>query len=327
MTFAPGSIIQERTRLNFVSGKGGVGKTAISCSLALKASREGLETLLFAINPTQAIETFFGLPAPYDDRLHEIFPRLWVQNLDQLHLFDDFMRKSLKIRKLYETILNSQVYQYFTAVAPGIKELITQELIIAALNRKRQFERRYFDMIIVDSPATGHGLSWFSVPEAVRTTFRVGPLNKKAIEIKEILSDENLTSIHLVTLPEEMPVNETIEFQHSLTNLLGLPTKTIFLNAIFPLLSGAESMTPEKLSRFSELSDENTKNKMILTADETTCLRHIRESAEFYLMRRKLNEHYRDILKRKIAVPICEIPMFFEKSSNIDLMEKIAEFL
>lgn len=320
MTNGSYHFLDARSRLNFISGKGGVGKTSISCALALKASRAGLETLLFAVSPAHPIETFFGLPGRLDSGFHELFPRLCVQNLDHGEIFNEFIQDSLKIRKIYELILSSQVYQYFTAIAPGIKELITQEVIISALARTKRFQGRFFDLIIVDSPATGHGLSWFSVPDAVLTTFLVGPLNWKAREIKNIWLNRDLTSIHLATLPEEMPVNETVEFYHSLTDRLQYPVKSIILNSVFPGLDG-DRLDPNVTLDLASLPRQGTDDRL----DRVLPL--IEQTARFYRSRRALNEQFRAEIIRSIPRPLIEIPMIFDKGSPLRFLEQIGEWL
>jgi len=285
-----------------------------------------LETLLLAINPTQPIETQYGVSPFNSDVIREVLPNLWVKNLDQLKIFDNFIRKSLKIRKVYDTILSSQVYQYFAAVAPGIKELITQDIIIKALSRDPEFQRKYFDIIVVDSPATGHGLSWFSVPDAVITTFPIGPLNKKAREIKKIWSDAQQTSIHLATLPEEMPVNETIEFYTSLSQKLKLPVKTILLNSIFPKLSAQPTAMAE-----TAYSAPNYRDYAAQTAHLEDSISdifpYIQRSAQFYQNRRQLNEMYKQILVQKIPLPLLELPVIFQKKSSRSLIEQLGKMV
>jgi anion-transporting ArsA/GET3 family ATPase len=323
------SFFDNRSRLNFVSGKGGVGKTTISCALALKASRSGQETLLFAINPSQPLETFFGMLSRQGEGPHEILPRLWVHNLDQQEIFDDFIRDSLKIRRIYEAVLTSHIYQYFTAIAPGIKELYTQDLIISALQRVKRFQRRFFDLILVDSPATGHGLSWFSVPDAVQSTFLVGPMNKKAREIKEVWLDHEMTSIHLATLPEEMPVNETIHYYRTISAKLNDPVKHIFLNCVFPgLVEGNECAGLDRLIEENQLKMTIPARSVDGDGVLARILPLIGETAQFYRNRRKLNEHFRAEISQAIPLPLIEIPMIFNReASPLDLLEKIGEWL
>lgn len=313
------------SRLHFITGKGGVGKTTVSCALAYKTVKLGLDTLLIAINPAHPIEAMFEVDYSFNSTgIQEIRPGLWTLNLDQRVIFDNFIKKSLKIRKLYDTVLASPIYNYFAAIAPGIKELITQELIIEALQRSKAFENRYFDIIIVDSPATGHGLSWFSVPDAILKTFLVGPLNKKAQEIRRLWLDENVTSIHLVTLPEEMPVNETIEFYVSLNEKLHFPVKSVILNGIFPDISKdyKEIELRDLLNKIRSISDSD--KARIIFKDVVPL---IEKSVIFYENRRKINDMFGNTLKESIPLPLRTIPMVFDKNGPMRLIEQLSDFL
>lgn len=315
------AIIENRTRLNFFSGKGGVGKTILSCALAYKSQQIGLNTLLLAINPAQPIETYFGFRPIAGLNVEEVRPGLWVRNLNQLEIFDEFIKSSLKLKRIYNAVLSSHIYQYFLAAAPGIKELMTQDVIKKAIYRSKLFDRRYFDMIVVDAPATGHGLSWFSVPDSIVTTFLVGPLNKRAREIRQLFRDKEQTSIHLVTLPEEMPVNETIEYYRSLKKKLFLPVRDIILNGIFPDLSKNHDFSKNDLTKF-QINIKSSLNSIPEDSKDFTSA--LLNSSQFYLNRRKLNERYHALLKDNISLPIYEIPLIFRKNSSMELIEHIS---
>lgn len=222
--------------------------------------------------------------------------------------------------------LPSTVVPFRPAGVMGIKAL-SQDCIIKNLDRTKTYQRHFFDFIIVDSPATGHGLSWFSVPDAVLTTFLVGPLNKKAREIKKIWLDEQLTSIHLVTLPEEMPVNETAEFYQSLTEKLGLPVRNIILNGIYPELNGEQTRYPHLDELLSSAAFSSADPSATGNSDFSDILPYIQRSAQFYRSRRKLNEYYKSILSSRIQLPMLELPMIFDKKSPISLIEELSRLL
>ncbi|MBN2382043.1 ArsA family ATPase [bacterium] len=315
-------------RLNFITGKGGVGKTTISCAIALKAAEEGLETLLLAVNPVQPLELLWGgSPNGPIDNVHEVRPGLSVFNLDQIKIFNNYIKKSMKIHWLYEPVLASPVYSYFTAIAPGIKELMTQDLIIQALSRTSEFGRRHYDVIFVDSPATGHGLSWFSVPDSVMATFPVGPLHTKAKRIKDIWLDPDQTSLHLVTLPEEMPINETIEFYTALVNKLKIPVKSVIVNTKSPDLGRYISDLEEVIKFCCRPEAEENDHRTDAESVGNTLCALMAQTVRFYQTRHNIETMYQQILTETIPLPLYEVPSITRNQDTLDFFRQIAQTL
>src|SRR6266513_2210987 len=128
------------------------------------------------------------------------------------------------------------------AATPGLRELVTVGKVweLAQLDRRVKSGSKY-DVVIVDAPATGHGLGILKMPKTFSDIARVGPIKRQADTIFKFITDPKLTSICAVAWPEEMPVNETIDLQKNLESELGIELERIFMNGIYPeLFSDAE---------------------------------------------------------------------------------------
>lgn len=189
-------------RLIFVSGKGGVGKSTVACKLALLQSQLKKNTLLIELNSQNTAAQWFGIAAQ-PHTLQSLSKSLQVINLQPQSCFKEYVLRQIKFEFLYKTFFENNLVKHFVQAVPGLNELLMLGKIIDLLPS--------YDSIVVDAQASGHGLSSMQVPYVVMQTVKFGPLHRQAKKIVQTLEDAKQTSITLVTLPEEMPVNEAIE--------------------------------------------------------------------------------------------------------------------
>ena len=201
-----------KKRLVFVSGKGGVGKTTVALALGFAAARRGLRTIVCEVAHQERFSRLMGREGVgYEET--EIADNLNAISLDQQHTLEEWVSYQLPSKTLASMLYRSGIFQHLTSAAPGIKELVTIGKIweLAQLHRKTKDARPY-DFVVVDSPATGHGLGMLRAPRTFGDIARVGPIRHQADRIHEfIVSDK--TGVVAVALPEEMPVNETLEYR------------------------------------------------------------------------------------------------------------------
>ena len=121
------------------------------------------------------------------------------------------------------------------AATPGLNELVTIGKIweLAQLDRKVKHGRKY-DLVIVDAPATGHGISFLQTPRTFASIARVGPIHSQALQLEELITDRDQTGTVLVSLPEEMPVNETANLEAELSGDIGIAIDRVIMNALYP---------------------------------------------------------------------------------------------
>jgi anion-transporting ArsA/GET3 family ATPase len=219
-------------RLVFVAGKGGVGKTTVALALGLAAARQGLRTIVCEVAHQGRFSRLLGREGVgYEET--EIAENLNAISLDQQHTLEEWVTYQLPSKTLAGILYRNGIFQHLTSAAPGIKELVTIGKIweLAQLHRKSKDARPY-DFVVVDSPATGHGLGMLRAPRTFGDIARVGPIRHQADRIHEfVVSDK--TGVLAVALPEEMPVNETLEYRDELISFRG-ELDAVVMNALYP---------------------------------------------------------------------------------------------
>lgn len=220
-------------RLLFVTGKGGVGKTTVALAIGLAAARRGLRTIVCEVSHQERVSRILGREGVgYEET--ELSENLSAISLDQQHTLEEWVTYQLPSRTLAGLLYKNGIFQHLTSAAPGIKELVTIGKIweLAQLHRKTKNARPY-DYVVVDSPATGHGLGMLRAPRTFADIARVGPIRAQADKIHDfIVSDK--TGVVAVALPEEMPVNETLEYQQALGAEMEMSLDAVVANAVYP---------------------------------------------------------------------------------------------
>ena len=228
------ALLQER-RLVYVTGKGGVGKTTVAAALGLAAAEAGRRTIVCEVAEQDRVSRAFqreGVTAETEVQLAE---NLWAITIDPTKAMQEWLAKQLGGGAPLRLMTRSHAFQYFVAAAPGAKELITIAKVweLAQLSRWDARNRTY-DLVIVDAPASGHGLAMLTTPHTFGEIARVGPIRRQASKIEALLGDPAKTGYVAVALPEEMPVVETLELGVKLEDAVGLGLEAIIVNGVWP---------------------------------------------------------------------------------------------
>ena len=221
-----------RRRLLILSGKGGVGKSVVGTALALAARDRGKRVLLVEIDTPVSAARFLGSNPAIGHAETEVLPGLFMVNLDPRTVMDEYVRATARVDLIARKILENPVYSKFFAAAPGLPELMVLGKIMVLEEERTGFPRRpRFDLVIVDAPATGHGLSFLKVPLAASNAVPVGPVGHNARRILSMLRDPARTALAVVAIPEEMAVVEATEFAATAEKELGIKAQALILNA------------------------------------------------------------------------------------------------
>ena len=175
-----------------------------------------------------------GTPSP-------VAPNLSVASIDGRVALEEYLGLVIPVKRLLSTIFSSRIYQYFVAAAPGLKELMTVGKVWYEATRK-EGDRFAWDAVVVDAPATGHGLQYLRMPQAARDTFGAGLVQREAARVVDLLQDAKTTAVHLVTLAEDMPVTEALEAHAQITGPLGLPAGAVVVNRVHRRRFAAEAL-------------------------------------------------------------------------------------
>jgi len=217
-------------RLVIVTGKGGVGKSTVSAALALLAARAGKRVLVCEVNAQERVAPLLGAPRT-GGTVREALPGLFTVNVTPHDAMREYGIMVLRFKAIYDAVFENRLVRYFLRVVPSLAELVVLGKILHEVRAEERGRPRW-DLVVVDAPATGHAVQLLRVPSALVDTVPGGPLRHDAEWMQAILLDPARTSLAIVTLPEEMPVNEAIELDAQVRSVLGIDRGALFVNAM-----------------------------------------------------------------------------------------------
>lgn len=216
-------------RLLVVTGKGGVGKSSISAALALASARRDKRTLIAEVNTKERATQLLGKPE-VGAEVSIVEENLWAVNLRPQEAMREYALMILRFESIYNAVFENRLVQYFLRFIPSLQELVLLGKLLYHLKEKRPDGSWRFDRIVVDAPATGHAITFLSVPQVILDTVPPGPLAEDAKWMRDFLVDPLVTAAVLVSLPEDMPVNETLELSKALLQRVHLERQAVVLN-------------------------------------------------------------------------------------------------
>lgn len=237
-------------RLRIVTGKGGVGKTTVAAALALAEARRGKKVLLAEVNGRDRASLLLGVE-PTGSKLTTVLPNLSLVDMNPRDTLREYVLLTFKFETVYKAVFENRFVKHFLRLVPSLGELMMLGKIWYH-EREEENGRKRFDVIIIDAPATGHAIAMLRAPSVVQSTVPPGPLRENARAMDTLLRDTKRTVLHVVTTPEEMPVNETVEIERAIGDDMGVSIGTTFLNQrisalvpeIVPTLDQSAKTTP-----------------------------------------------------------------------------------
>src|SRR3954468_9103478 len=289
-----------------VTGKGGVGKTTVATAICLVAARRGLRTIVAEVaardDVTRALATRPDdgeTEARLGERLHHI-------SIDPQAALEEYLSERLPSGFLADVLATSRMFTYFAAATPGMRELLTVgkvwELAQAA---RRTPGGRAYDLVVLDAPATGHGVAILQAPRTFAQVARGGPVHRQGLTIDAMLSDPGRTGVVAVARPEEMPVNETLSLQTALRERMGLPLSLVVANGLLPA-----RYRPDELAALRSRPSHPAVARA-LSSDETA------RAQRAQLERLRAGAH----------APTVELPFLFAPSLGHDALGELADEL
>jgi anion-transporting ArsA/GET3 family ATPase len=236
-------------RLIFVTGKGGVGKSTVAIALGLLGARSGLRTIVVELAAQDRIQTALAGDHVEVFVEQELAPGLFTISIDPQHAMDEYLR--VKAGQIGHVLGSSKLFQAFAMATPGMRDLLTIGKVweLAQLQRRTRGAAPY-DLVVVDAPASGHGLGILHTPRTFAEIARVGPIAHQGHAIADTIADRRFTAVIAVVRAEEMPVTETLALRDALAGD-GLALHDVIVNAVYP-----PRFDPDEVERLEQAAGE-----------------------------------------------------------------------
>jgi anion-transporting ArsA/GET3 family ATPase len=316
-----------QSRVLIVAGKGGVGKTTMVAALAHLAARAGLSVLVVELEGRPGVANAFGHAEPLDydgavlaaagaesddgtrgggsDRVPAGTVRARVITPDDALL--EYLGEH-GLRRVSKRLMASGIIDLVAGAIPGIRDILV-------LGKVKQIERsRLADLVLVDAPATGHTMTFLSSANGLLDAARSGPIRAQAADVVALLSDPARCQVALVTLPEEMPVNEAVEAAYQLEDKIGIALGPVIVNGCYLDVDGLA--TPAR-----QAADEAG---VVLPDQIITSLEQARQ---FRLTRQELQREQIDRLAQQLPLPQLRVPFLFSDSIGPSELEMLSDAL
>jgi anion-transporting ArsA/GET3 family ATPase len=298
-------------RLILVVGKGGVGRSTVAAAIAGKCAAQGRRTLLYETNANDRFGPYFSRP-PVGEALTQLAPNLWAVNATPSSALAEYGMMILRWKSVYEMVFENRVSKAFLRAIPGLDDYaLLGKVWYHTAEEKRGAP--VWDTVVFDMPASGHSVSMLRVPWVIVDTVPEGPLTRDARTIKALLCDPARTSTVLVTLAEEMPVNEAIELETKLI-ALGIVPQQVLVNQVFPRHFPPGAPVSRVLDAL-----------LAEPASLQPPLAQLAAHAELSRARHALNERYLTELRARAKAKVDELPMLFAQTLGVAEIAKLGD--
>ncbi|MEU3203801.1 ArsA-related P-loop ATPase [Streptomyces cyaneofuscatus] len=295
------------SRFQVVSGKGGTGKTTVAAALALALATEGRRTLLVEVEGRQGIAQLFGADAlPYEERKIAVAPgggEVHALAIDAEQALLDYLQMFYKLGGAGRALKKLGAIDFATTIAPGVRDVLLTGKACEAVRRKDKQGRFAYDYVIMDAPPTGRITRFLNVNDEVAGLARIGPIHNQAQAVMRVLKSPQ-TAVHLVTLLEEMPVQETADGIAEL-RAADLPVGRVIVNMVRPHLVDEETLRTGATGRRKEIAKALTRAGV---SGSAALVRPLIEQASEHAQRVGLEREQRAVLAG-LGLPTAELPL------------------
>ncbi len=306
-------------KLLFVTGKGGVGKTTVAAGLALLGAQQGKRTLVAEVDAKGNLADFFetGRTA-FQER--ELSSNLWAMSMNTEESLKEYLSLQLKIPLLAKVGPLARTFDFVANAAPGVKEILTIGKFLW------EVRERHYDLVVVDSVASGHIVGQLAAPSAIQEVVQVGLVRDQTGWMLDILGDPAQTGAVIVAAPEEMPVNETLELATRLGQETVVDLAAVVVNRVLPELfgRGEEEVFHALVDPAADPSPED-----LLTDAIGAPVRPVLDGARLAVTLRRTRGVHLARLREELpeGTPLLYVPYLFQRSHGVRATRQVAEHL
>jgi anion-transporting ArsA/GET3 family ATPase len=293
-----------------VAGKGGVGKTTVTATLGLVASRAGLRVLIVEVEGKSGLPSMFGAPAlEYEECT--LADNVAARFLTPDAALVDYL-VSHGMKRISKRLAQSGALDVVATAVPGMKDILVLGKV------KSLAAQRAFDLILVDAPAAGHAITFLLSARGLLDAVRVGPIRKQAQDVVQLLSDPAQCQVLLVTLPEETPVSELIDTAFAVEDRAGVALGPVVVNACF------DPLPPDVVCDAAAVVRDATTLDRFVSEREATDLAH---AAAFRAERNAIQHEQSSRLANRLPLPQLRLPFVFDADITRDDLDVLADAL
>jgi anion-transporting ArsA/GET3 family ATPase len=296
-------------RFVLVTGKGGVGKTTVCAAEALALAAKGKRVLVAMCNAKERLSTMLDAP-PIGPAIALVTDNVWAVNMRPDEALEEYGTLVFHSRALYRALFDNRYVRAFLRAVPGMQEWSMLGKAWWHTTETLPDGSFKYDIVLLDAPATGHGLDMLRVPKVILEVVPPGLLRRDAERAMALLQDPSTCAVVLVTLPEEMPTTETIELAHGLAQLR-LPIRRVVVNGVLPPLFSKE----ERVALEGASLDVRTRGDAAIVAGRN---RATRERVQAESLAR---------LSHELAVEPTFLPLLMEDASSPEAIRQLARRL
>lgn len=297
-----------RHNMIFITGKGGVGKTTVAVGVALEAAAQGHRTIICEVGEHCRAPEILGVQPGEDGDEVQIADGLWSTSISPQKALEEWMARQVGSRSLMQVLARSNAFQYFVAAAPGSDELVTMTKVWE-LTQDDRWSRRAappYDVVVVDAPASGHGMALLASPATFASLARVGPIATQAALVHDFLQDPERTAYVAVALPAELPVTETTELEGALAEQIDRPLTAVIANQVLPRRFSGPELQRVRAS---------VEHAHVTPAAARASIAHAGQVAEQQTQLRRL--------RRELRAPVVTLPYVVAERLGVDDVRRL----
>lgn len=289
-----------------VAGKGGVGKTTVTATLARAATRAGQSVLIVEVEGKSGLAGAFDQP-PLDYEETELAPGLRARTLTPDEALVDYLENA-GLRRISRRLASSGALDVVSGAVPGMKDILV-------LGKVKQLEQAgAADLIIIDAPAAGHALTFLLSPQGLLDAVRVGPIRKQAEDVTAMLSDPDRCRVLLVTTPEETPVTEVAETAFYLEDRIGVALGPVVVNGVYPPSRVPVGIDAAGIQNEAALLD-------VFVSDREAA--DLARAADFRVERARVQATQVERLERMLPLPQIHLPFLFSGGVGTEELDEL----